>query len=232
MPFTFSHPAIVLPLEKFSGKWFSMTGLIIGSATPDFEYFIRMKIHSEYSHTIMGALWFNLPLAILLCFVFHSIIKRDLIENLPKTFQMRLHELKMYDWKSYFLKNWIIVCLSILIGVYSHILWDAFTHPNTYFVNLLSLEKTVVGIPIYKILQHGSTFVGGMYIIWHFFNIKKSNVPVSNPNKVYWVEIALLTIIIMGVRINFGLHLLAFGNLIVSTISATIIATIITSLSS
>ena len=44
MPFTFSHPAIVLPLVRKSGHWFSATGLIIGSLTPDFEYFMRMRI--------------------------------------------------------------------------------------------------------------------------------------------------------------------------------------------
>jgi len=43
MPFTFSHPAIVLPLATLRRQWISATGLIIGSITPDFEYFIRMK---------------------------------------------------------------------------------------------------------------------------------------------------------------------------------------------
>ncbi|WP_240482010.1 DUF4184 family protein [Flavobacterium psychrophilum] len=39
MPFTFSHPAIILPLRYLPRQWFSLTGLIIGSLTPDFEYF-------------------------------------------------------------------------------------------------------------------------------------------------------------------------------------------------
>ncbi|WP_113654854.1 DUF4184 family protein, partial [Pedobacter namyangjuensis] len=30
MPFTFSHPAIVLPLTYLPKKWFSLTGLVIG----------------------------------------------------------------------------------------------------------------------------------------------------------------------------------------------------------
>ena len=54
MPFTFSHPAIVLPLKYLPKKWFSFTGLIIGSMTPDFEYFLRMKVKSDYSHTLNG----------------------------------------------------------------------------------------------------------------------------------------------------------------------------------
>lgn len=41
MPFTFSHPAIILPLSYLPKKWFSLTGLIIGSLIPDFEYLLE-----------------------------------------------------------------------------------------------------------------------------------------------------------------------------------------------
>jgi hypothetical protein len=30
MPFTFSHPAAVLPFTKRPGKWYSVTGLVVG----------------------------------------------------------------------------------------------------------------------------------------------------------------------------------------------------------
>ena len=52
MPFTFAHPAIVLPFYK-KPKFFSMTTLIIGSMSPDFEYFLRVKIKSDMSHTLI-----------------------------------------------------------------------------------------------------------------------------------------------------------------------------------
>ncbi|QVE20785.1 DUF4184 family protein [Phocoenobacter atlanticus subsp. cyclopteri] len=35
----FSHPAIVLPLKNILGRHVSLIALIIGSLTPDFEYF-------------------------------------------------------------------------------------------------------------------------------------------------------------------------------------------------
>ena len=81
MPFTFSHPAIILPLNYLSKKWFSITGLVIGSLSPDFEYFIRMKIESNYSHTFWGIFYFDLPLGIMLTFIFHNIVKNELFEN-------------------------------------------------------------------------------------------------------------------------------------------------------
>nr|WP_237421370.1 DUF4184 family protein [Flavobacterium sp. HBTb2-11-1] len=75
MPFTFSHPAIILPLRYLPKSWFSITALTIGSLTPDFEYFLRMKVKSDYSHTLDGIFWFDLPLALLLTFLFTILLE-------------------------------------------------------------------------------------------------------------------------------------------------------------
>lgn len=61
MPFTFSHPGAVLPLNFLPKKYFSMTALVIGSMAPDFEYFFRMRAQSYYSHRWSGMFWFDLP---------------------------------------------------------------------------------------------------------------------------------------------------------------------------
>jgi hypothetical protein len=89
MPFTFSHPAIVIPLAAKKIR-LSATGLIVGSMAPDFEYFIRMKNVSRYSHTAMGLFWFDLPLALLLCFIYHLIVRNSLFDNLPAFLKERL----------------------------------------------------------------------------------------------------------------------------------------------
>jgi len=89
MPFTFSHPAIVLPLT-FKRLKLSATALIIGSMVPDFEYFIRMTDHSRYSHTIAGLFWFDLPMGLLICFVYHGVVKDQLFNNLPPFLKQRV----------------------------------------------------------------------------------------------------------------------------------------------
>ena len=232
MPFTFSHPAIVLPLKNIFGKWVSLTGLIIGSLTPDFEYFLRMRIQSEYSHTIIGTLWFNLPLGILLCFLFHNIIKNPLIENSPNFVQSRITELKKLNWKKYFIENWTVVCVSIVIGAYSHIFWDSFTHSNAFFTNYFSLDRKVFNtkISIFKLLQHLSTLIGGIIILWYFLKIKKDKIEYTEPNIKYWINITILTISILGIRIALGLKITEYGNVIVSGITAGLIAITISSL--
>lgn len=42
MPFTFAHPATVLPFAKKHSKHISVTALILGSMAPDFEYFCTL----------------------------------------------------------------------------------------------------------------------------------------------------------------------------------------------
>lgn len=76
MPFTFSHPAIVLPFLK--NKNVSATALIIGSMSPDLEYFFRMKIQSENSHTFLGIFLIDFPLGFIVMMLFHEIIKKTI----------------------------------------------------------------------------------------------------------------------------------------------------------
>lgn len=104
MPFTFSHPAIILPLTYLPKKWFSLTGLVIGSLTPDFEYFIRMRIKSDYSHTIEGLFWFDLPLGLLIAFIFHNIVRDSLFDNLPTFLNSRISKFKQLKWNEHFKK--------------------------------------------------------------------------------------------------------------------------------
>ena len=174
MPFTFSHPAIILPLKKLPRKYISMTGLIVGSIAPDFEYFLRMK--SKYSHTISGILWYDLPMGILLAFIFHNLIKEALINNMPLFFQSRFLNLRDFNWNSYFKKNWYVVVVSIIIGICSHILWDGFTHRTGHFVKMFSVLESSVKmfgqkIPVYRILQHISTLLGGIIVIKAIVNL-------------------------------------------------------------
>lgn len=159
MPFTFSHPALVLPLTR----WLSATGLIIGSLTPDFEYFLRMRIKSDFSHTLGGVFWFDLPLGILLCFIFHNLVRNQLFSNLPLFLRVRLMHFTLFHWNNYFKENWLKVFNSIIIGAFSHILWDSFTHEGGFFIEKISfLSKSFsinnYTIPILKILQHASSF--------------------------------------------------------------------------
>ncbi|MDR7371970.1 DUF4184 family protein [Flavobacterium aquidurense] len=232
MPFTFSHPAIILPLKYFPRRWFSLTGLVIGSLTPDFEYFIRMRVQSTYSHTFYGIFWFDLPLALLLTFIFHNIIRNSLFINLPLFFQERLLIFNEFKWNNYFKENWITVVISILIGIISHLFWDAFTHNHGYFVNeILWLRNTIFilgnNIPIWKITQHLSSLIGAIVITFAFLKLPKNLPSQLLINKKYWITVITTMLLILILKFSISFNLKAFGNIIVATISAFLLSLIL-----
>ena len=119
MPFTFSHPAIVLPLTYLPKKWYSLSALIVGSMTPDFEYFIRMKDYSKYSHTWGGIFWFDVPLGLILLFIFHNVVRNILIVYLPFSLNIRFSSFATFNWNKYFQNNIIVVLISLIVGITS-----------------------------------------------------------------------------------------------------------------
>ena len=235
MPFTFSHPAIVLPLKKIAGETLSLTGLIIGSLTPDFEYFIRMSVRSIYSHTVFGLFWFDLPFGLLLTFIYHLVVRDPLISQLPEILNRKLSTFKYFDWLAYFKQNWVIVLVSILIGVASHIFWDDFTHPSGYFVGRFGFlqHKIAFGnvrIPAFTILQHLSSIVGGVIVVFAILGLKTNLTVRSEKRTAYWLSVGSITILIFVIWIFTGLNLHLYGNIVVSFISASLIGVILTSL--
>src|SRR5688572_28164127 len=139
MPFTPAHPAIILPFIR--SRYFSATGLIAGSMSPDFEYFFKMSVSSMHSHTVAGLFYFDLPVTILISLVFHLVVKKNLIYNLPLFLQKKIQALLEIDFIKYLREHAWIFVISALLGAASHILWDSFTHNNSFFVRTLPFYK-------------------------------------------------------------------------------------------
>ncbi|UQD55833.1 DUF4184 family protein [Flavobacterium sp. K5-23] len=223
MPFTFSHPSIILPLLR-SNK-LSATGLIVGSICPDFEYFIRMKVQSNISHTFVGLLLFNIPIGFLVALLFHEIIKKTLIENLPSFFRNRFEVLKNTKWIDYLKGNFYYVLISILIGAFSHIFWDAFTHESGYFVEKTPLLLNKVNnIPFYKIIQHSSSLIGMIFILHYVYKLPFKKSTTTKSYWKYWVLVLIFVFVFMSIRWAFGLSIKQVGNIVVSLISTIILA--------
>lgn len=137
MPFTFSHPAIILPLMKINHKYVSATALVAGSMAPDFEYFIHMRMHQVHGHTLGGILYFDLPLTLLLCFLFHQFVRDSMLKYSPIPLRQELHNFHNYNWPKRFREKYLVIIISALIGISSHLFWDSFTHANRFFVNMI-----------------------------------------------------------------------------------------------
>ena len=235
MPFTFSHPAIILPFVSLKKKWLSATGLIVGSMIPDFEYFIRMKDKSIYSHTLAGLCWFDLPLGILVCFIYHNFVRDPFIDNSLKLVKERLIPYKGFNWTGYFKRYWLVVCVSILIGGASHILWDDFTHERGYFVKHIPflrmwIDTRLITIHLYNLAQLLSSILGVFVITIAFLKLKAYAVIKDSNIYKYWLLVSAISLITIMLRIACGLDLHKYGNVIVSVIAAGMIALIVTPL--
>ena len=66
MPFTLSHPALVLPLNFLPRNWISITGLVIGSMAPDLQAFFTDDADKSQTHTWWGILYFCIPVSLVL----------------------------------------------------------------------------------------------------------------------------------------------------------------------
>ncbi|MBS7334362.1 MAG: DUF4184 family protein [Weeksellaceae bacterium] len=220
MPFTLSHASIFLPFHKISGKYVSLTGLVVGSMSPDLEYFSRMKILATYGHDWLGALYFDLPLALIYCFIFQLFVRNILIEKLPIYFKSRCINFREFDWWNYFKNNWFVVILSIIIGTYSHLIWDAFTHEWGFLVNQISFLKSVwvdVGFEVkgFKFLQHFSSVVGLCYILYWIHQLPISSIATKSFDYQFWMKIFVFTLIFSIIRFELFPIEITVGNLIV-----------------
>lgn len=233
MPFTFSHPAIVVPLNRLNSNWISLTALIIGSITPDFEYFIRMRVLSIYGHTWPGLFWFDLPLGLLLLIIYNRSIKNKLIDHLPMYFNRRLSGFKD-EQPAYLGTTFFAVIFCLLLGAASHIFWDSFTHPTGYFVkhsHFLS-HKIIIKhfpIPLYSILQQMSSIAGALIIIYAINNLAPGRITTVKGTIAYWIKIVALSIAILAIRFAAGLKLRDYGDVIMSEISGLLIGLLIVS---
>ncbi|MBE9584826.1 DUF4184 family protein [Mucilaginibacter sp. JRF] len=234
MPFTAAHPAIVLPLGRISERYISLTALVIGSLTPDFEYFLRMDIKSLYSHTPLGILYFDLPVGLLLFLLYQTYVKNLLIDHLPDYLRQRFWLLKNDNKQSApSAMRWFVIILSLALGALSHLFWDAFTHVTGWFVLHIDFlaSKSIIGVHYFKLMQHFSTVIGLSVIAYSIILLPKTTVA-NNPGILkFWRDCALLFLGIALLRVIslfvFPHYHIGMGLIIVSAISSGLLALLI-----
>lgn len=243
MPFTFTHPAIVIPIKKKWTSLFCFTALVIGSMAPDFEYFIRFIPIGTIGHTAAGFFYLNLPLCFLIAYIFHYIVKKPFIVNLPSPIDKWYYSFAVEKWEIKSIKDFIVFTYSVLIGMASHVFWDSFTHKTGSFVKMVSFMRESIcivnhKIPVYKFSQHGSTMIGLIIILIYLYRIRNIDeliVPkVSSKNKItYYFSILIVGILVVLYRMFCtlgGFRLNYFGVYIVSFISGLIIGIVLVSI--
>ena len=171
MPWTFAHPAAILPLRQ-CGR-LPLSALVIGSLSPDFCYYLGLISWAGFTHSWSGVLGFSLPVGGLLWLLWIA-LRKNIIDLLPVVHRVVAENRHELGIKSGWSAPLIGVLLALIIGASTHIVWDAFTHGSGWVVQQLPLLQLpllqIAGrtLHVFNLLQHGSTVVGLSALAWVF----------------------------------------------------------------
>jgi hypothetical protein len=180
MPFTFfSHQAPVLPLKRAWPHYFSGQALVLGSMSPDFEFFLTGKPAWGPGHSLVGQFIFCLPMTLLMVWIVSRLLARPVALHLPDAGSFHLHDYQVLAQTPRRRFYWLKAVPSALIGSFSHITWDSFTHSAGWSARRLGYAHTILlhmgthSLSVCKFLQSGSTLLGGAVVLLMLHSIGK-----------------------------------------------------------
>ena len=119
MPNPLAHPAAAIPFTKVK---LIFSALVFGSIAPDFGYFIKVG-QGYFMYTLPGLFLFDVPVGLILLWLFHTFAKWPLLSLLPKGLQRRLID-PARDFSYGPAKRFGLILLSLLVGSITHIIWE------------------------------------------------------------------------------------------------------------
>ena len=181
MPFTPSHAVIALPFVRTP---LVASAIAIGAMTPDLPLFVRgVGLSYGFTHNFGNVVWTGV-VAFVLFMLWRVLLRPAVAELLPRPLARRLPEgwaldtaeaarraLGRGEPKTYPM----MLVLSLVIGVLTHIVWDLFTHEGRAGVRLLPwLDSQWGPLQGFKWLQHGSSVLGLLVIaVWMLFWLRR-----------------------------------------------------------
>lgn len=163
MPFPLAHPAAVLPLRRCWPSQLNFAALVVGSLSPDLAYCFGPLGLEGFSHTLAGTFGFCLPAGLLVLWFLRWLI--SWYNPSLATGQL------VRFWPAPALAA---VALSLLLGAWTHLLWDGFTHENGWFVQHFAVLRLPVTmflghqVRVFHVLWYGCSFagVGWLYVVY------------------------------------------------------------------
>lgn len=208
MPFTFAHPAAILPLRR--SRFLQTVPLIIGSVVPDAPYFFPYRFAKYFSetHTLSSSFLVDVPLgmAILiatlllkepLTVLLGAGVRYTCLRSIERFYERPLH--------------WPIALFSILIGTWTHLAWDSVTHQSGWTAERVAALSAPVSIfgwdtETSHLLQYLSSIFGLMVLALWFrslLNRAPRNVATdqSRPGARWWL-LALIAVTSLTIGVS------------------------------
>lgn len=154
MPWTFAHPAAVLPLRRLCPRWLSWPGLLLGAMGPDLSYYVGLHGPLRaFCHTAEGILSLCLPVCLAMLAALLRFAK-PLTVLLPEPHR-GLVRAELQPPPQGAALGVAVAVLSILAGAATHVGWDLLTHGDP-----LSGEWERAPLAPPDLLQHLSSVLG------------------------------------------------------------------------
>jgi hypothetical protein len=168
MPFTISHIAAVLPARRWCNRTGQFSALAIGTMMPDLPYFLSPLAWHIHAHSLHSLVWWSGPLGALIWWLWHRFSKEALAQYLSPETRSRVAMRGYLCPAEIGLMHAAWLCV---LGAFTHITWDVFTHGNTYAVIWFPALRTPipiwpgVWIACFHFLQLACSVVGLVFIV-------------------------------------------------------------------
>lgn len=194
MPFTISHAVLAPPLSKLTGHLLPIGALAIGCMVPDL-YRLFTQENSNTTHLWSSLVHPDLWIGLAFCFLWYVIYRPALYRFIGIQ-----HELNLNGFVS-ILKFTFAICLALMIGTATHLIWDGLTHADfrTFaFKDALSQDIALFGqsYPLHRILQIGTSFVALpilFWMCWRYYQKLHQHYPVHARIKSFAWGLALIS---------------------------------------
>ena len=138
MPFTPSHAVVALPFVRTP---LPFGAVAVGSMAPDVPLFFPVGVTYEQTHGFPSLLLFSVPVAVLLYLVWRVLLRPAARALLPTSIGSRLPaswdgreagRVPVAGSRTGLARTAPWALLALVLGVLTHVLWDAFTHPDRF----------------------------------------------------------------------------------------------------
>jgi membrane-bound metal-dependent hydrolase YbcI (DUF457 family) len=152
VPFTPAHAAAALPFRRWR---LILSALVVGTFAPDFEYFLKFGPRGPFGHTLRGAFLFSLPAGLVFLWFFHRFVKQPVAALMPRCVEIRLTPY-LGRFRFFGPSRLAMICLSVLLGIATHILWDSLTHQRMWLYHHWAFLRQKTSVPVVGVVENST----------------------------------------------------------------------------
>ena len=160
---------------------------MVGTMAPDIPYYVPVPVPRELSHGALGAVTVDPLMALVVVAAWWFLLREPIIDLLPRFVGERIPPLSTTGWRPAtwsWARTVLVLLISVLLGIVTHLVWDSFTHPGWVVDHLAPLRVQLGPLLLEKWLQHASTVAGLLVVaIWAIRRLRNTAPDPSRPTR-------------------------------------------------